>query len=322
MRSPVNADYLCPFSNRTCSKLSHQLTAPFPVCSIYRRGTGGPGTPQARTPICVCPVRFFQADLVGDIVRECWTGDPPQTVRSVYEISMEKFGKVDMVVADIDAATGGISKFLPVELQAVDITGSYLPYYLALTESRDATKSSYGFNWANVRKRFISQLIAKGFYCHQWGTRIVAVIQEDLFTAFQGHAQITETNLASANIVFMLYQYQRESPDGPWTLGLRRVVPTTHNSVMSAILYEQAPNKSAFEQKILDRLNGQSYPSAFLHFALDAFLAMALRRAGVRASARAGPPFLPPFRPRFTASAFFSVRSEGGSVLGRSPIAS
>ena len=52
----------------------------------------------------------------------------------------------------------------------------------------------------------------------------------------------------------MPYQYERAPPVEPWTLGLRRVVPTTHNSVMSAILYEQAPNKAAFERKILDRL--------------------------------------------------------------------
>lgn len=255
MRSPVNAGYLCPFSDSACIKLNHESTAPMPVCSVYRRGRKGDGSPQDRAPICVCPVRFFEADIVNDIVRECWVGPKPQTTRVAYEVNMEKFGNVDLVIADVNETANRVTNFLPVELQAVDITGSYLPYFDALLESRSASaKKSYGFNWANVRKRFISQLITKGFYCHTWETRIVAVIQEDLFKTFEAHAAIPETKLADANIVFMLYQFERDTVGGPWTLRLSRVVPTTHNMMMSSILYEKPPSRAKFEQKVLDRL--------------------------------------------------------------------
>lgn len=253
MRSPANADFLCPHSDTTCTKFNRTLGEPVPVCSVFKKGRLG-STPQDGPPVCICPVRFYEADLVGDVVRECWVGKKPQTFHTVYEVGMEKFGKVDMVIADVIGKPKRIGTFLPVELQAVDITGSYLPIYEAHTLGKTLVKpSTYNFNWANVRKRFISQLIAKGYYCHHWDTRIVAVIQEELFEQFNTHAKITETKLADSNIVFLLYQFSK-GPGGSWSLGLRRVVPTTHTQVMQSILYEKPPSRSKFEKKILDRL--------------------------------------------------------------------
>ncbi len=254
MRNPANADYRCPYINGKCTKLSHSNTLPFPVCSIYRR-SGTAFTP--RIPVCVCPVRFYEADIAADVVRECWTGPKPQSPRIAHEVQMEKFGKVDLVIAELAASGQTIKTFLPVELQAVDITGSYFPAYEALLQSKQLEqRTQYGFNWANVRKRFLSQLVAKGFYCHHWQTRIVAVVQEDLFAQFNAHAKLPEVSLADSNIVFMLYQYNRADSTAPWTFALRRVVPTTHLSVMQSILYEQPPLKATFEQKILERLQG------------------------------------------------------------------
>lgn len=254
MRNPANAGYLCPYINGICTKQSHSNTLPFPVCSIYRRSEN---QYDSRVPVCVCPVRYYQADIAADVVRECWTGPKPAAPRLVHEIQMEKFGKVDLVVAELDDAGSTVTKFLPVELQAVDITGTYMPAYEALTQSTlMAQRPQYGFNWANVRKRFLSQLVTKGFYCHHWQTRIVAVVQEDLFTQFNTHANLPAVSLADSNIVFMLYQYQRADSATPWTFALKRVVPTTHLSVMQSILYETPPLKATFEGKILERLQG------------------------------------------------------------------
>lgn len=255
MRSPATLEYRCPFIDSTCIKFNRTLGVPVPVCSIYKRGAPKDSDSHAGLPVCLCPKRFYETDIVEDVIRECWVGTPPSDRRIAYEVQMEKFGKVDMVVADVDEARGTVAKFLPIELQAVDITGSYLPSYEALIRSAHTTGPvSYGFNWANVRKRFISQLIAKGFYCHHWGTRIVAVVQENLFDHFTAHAKITESSLADSNIVFMLYQYERANEATPWSFRLRRVAPTTHLSVMQSILYETPPSKSVFEGKILSRL--------------------------------------------------------------------
>lgn len=253
MRSPANAEYRCPYTDRTCSKTNHTTSDPYPVCSIYRRSEPR----ESRTPICVCPVRFYETDIAGDVIANCWAGDPPTAPRYAYEVQMQKFGKVDLVIADVDDDRRMVRSFLPVELQAVDITGSVYPAYEALTNHRpDTGRLRYGFNWANVRKRFISQLIAKGYFCSQWGTRIVAVVQEDVFEQFAAHARVVETRLEDSNIVFMVYQFSRPSEGEPWNLLQRRVVPTTHAMVMNAILYEQAPDRAAFERRILERMGG------------------------------------------------------------------
>jgi hypothetical protein len=257
MRNPANADYRCPFINGTCIKFSRTLGEPAPVCSVYRHAKKAGGSPQNHPPVCTCPNRFYAADIASDVIRECWIGAKPANPKIVHEVGMQKFGKVDMVVADVDEATEKVMKFLPVELQAVDITGSVLPYYEALVGSQMVEPAkSYNFNWANVRKRFLSQLVAKGFYCHHWGTRIVAVVQTDLFDQFHAHAKITEVQLADSNIIFMLYQFKRVEAGGPWVFEFQRLAPTTHMNVMNAVLYETPPVKAAFEAKIIRRIYG------------------------------------------------------------------
>lgn len=253
MRNPANAEYRCPFKEARCSKVSRSQEDPVPVCSIYRSERAQRSSP---TPVCICPERFFEADIVNDVLRECWGPNAPASVEVFHEVQMEKFGTVDMVIAEVGANATRIDRFIPVELQAVDITGSYLPYYQALTTSRNEATGTYGFNWANVRKRFITQLVEKGYYCHHWNTRMVAVVQEDLFDAFSRHAHVAESTMASSNIVFLLYQFSRPAIDQNWTLRLKRVVPTTHQNVMQAILYERPPDRARFEEKLLARLSG------------------------------------------------------------------
>lgn len=206
-------------------------------------------------PICICPNRFFEAEIVGDVVRECWPETSFENIRTAHEVRLDKFGKVDLVVAEVNEVGRVIERFLPVELQAVDITGTYRPYYEALIESRAAKKSTYGFNWANVRKRFITQLVSKGAICARWGTKIVAVVQEDLFEKFQEHAEFTEARIDQANVVFLMYQYARNVELGTWELRFSRVFPTTHGSLMTAVLYEQVPDKAEFERRIIERIN-------------------------------------------------------------------
>lgn len=251
MRSPATVEYRCPFIDRTCKKINHSNTDPLPVCSIFSRSR----QPHAdKLPVCVCPVRFYEVEIARDAIEHCWVGPKPDNPRLAYEVGMEKFGNVDLVIADVDDEQRRLRSFLPVELQAVDITGSYFRAYEALINHQDITdRISYSFNWANVRKRFISQIITKGAFCSRWGTRIVAVIQEDLFARFTAHSSVTETVLEGSNIVFMLYQYSRNTENGGWTLSLRRVVPTTHANVMQSILYEVA-DRGAFEARILARL--------------------------------------------------------------------
>lgn len=250
MRNPANAEYRCPFISATCTKTSHQIEGPFPVCSIYRRGRAG--DPPIAPPICVCPNRFLQAQVHQDVCRKCWDEDELVNPVVVSEVQMGKFGKVDFVIADMDDAETTVRDFISVELQAVDITGSYLPSYEAIISSRVMERRQpYGFNWANVRKRFVTQLITKGYYHHQWGTRIAAVLQTDMFDQIRRHAEIQAVPLNQANIVFLLYQFVKHEEG--WRIELENVVPTMHTIVMNAILYEPPIDRADFEEKILDR---------------------------------------------------------------------
>lgn len=256
MRNPVNADYRCPFLNSTCTKVSHRFAGPYPVCTVFTRPARG--NRNEPLPICVCPKRFYGATLVPDILKHCWPeGTAPINPRVAYEVKMASFGNVDMVVADVDEGTGQIRNFVSVELQAVDITGSYEPAYQAITNNAPLVNVSYGFNWKNVQKRFIFQLINKGFYHHIWQTRIVAIVQTPLYNRLHAAMQFDELppERGGNTVIFMLYDYFPD-PLRPEAMMLKldRVIGTSHNSLMTSSLYSQVPPKEEFHRRILSNL--------------------------------------------------------------------
>ncbi len=109
---------------------------------------------------------------------------------------MKGFGNVDFVIADT-SDNGEIGQFLSVELQSIDITGSVRKAYEALIAGQPMSKNpTSNFNWKNVYKRYITQLIAKGYYHHHWQTKIVAVIQEQIYQYIKKEAQF----MCSANV--------------------------------------------------------------------------------------------------------------------------
>lgn len=256
MRSPLNAGYLCPFLNSQCVKTSQRIAGPFPVCSIWH---GGRRAGYDSRLICVCPKRFYGiTHLMQDVIEHCWPPGPrPENPRIAYEVQMAKFGNVDMVIADIDDTTGQVRNFVSVELQAVDITGSYEPAYQGVLHSLPEVNVSYGINWKNVRKRFISQLIDKGIYHHHWGTRIVAVLQTPLYEKLRESIRFEEipSDSGGNTIIFMLYDYRPDpARPGAFVLSFDRVAGTSHNSLMMASLYQLVPSKEAFHERILANL--------------------------------------------------------------------
>ena len=195
-----------------------------------------------------------------DVVKNCWVGTPPQNPQIAYEVKMATFGNVDFVIADVDEQHGKIREFISVELQAVDCTGSVEPAYTAVVTNIAAMAHppAYGINWANVRKRYIAQLITKGFYHHHWGTRMVSILQTQLYDSLQASIRFDELPPhGNANIVFMVYDFQpapeKELP-GAQKMVLEKVVGTSHNSLMMAAMYHTPPTKEAFCKRILSRL--------------------------------------------------------------------
>ena len=242
---PASSDFLCPFIGTKCVKRSASLgIEPYPVCSIRRNVDGKP------KQICVCPKRFYSVNFLADVIQHCWPGDPPSSPQIAREVNMTGFGNVDFVIADMGKGES-VRDFLSVELQAIDISGSVMPAYRALREGRHLNRRpSYGLNWANVYKRYITQLIRKGYFHHHWGTKIVAVIQDVVYNYICNWADFMRSDdvtSSAVNIIFMAYRYE----DDPTNLGAQRLVldtveGTSHANLQQAVLYKQAPSREAF----------------------------------------------------------------------------
>lgn len=255
MRNPVNADYRCPFINGTCTKRSSTLKdSPMPVCSIFKKPNRKEkgGAPQI---ICVCPKRLFEAPIFEDIIKHCWPEDPNREHRVAYEIRIPKIGMVDCVIAEMDAQKN-IKQFLSVEFQTIDITGSYFDAYDSHINSLVMEKApTYNFNWMNVYKRYISQLITKGFAHSQWGTKIVAVMQDVLVERLWEIGNFKELPLDKSNIVFMSYKMVESSTEpGRFNLQLVRPIGTDHMFLMQGPLYKKLPIKEEFLKRVMGRL--------------------------------------------------------------------
>lgn len=246
---PASDDYQCPFTNSRCTKRSAKLgKEPYPICSIRRNIERVP------MQICVCPKRFYAVDFLSDVIGHCWSGDPPANPKIAREVKMTGFGNVDFVIADV-GDSGNIERFLSVELQAIDITGSVMPAYEALRANQDmAKRPTYGLNWDNVYKRYITQLIRKGYFHHHWGTKIVAVMQDAVYDYVCGSADFmrsTDVMKDTVNIIFMVYRFE-DDPTKPGTqrLVLSKVEGTSHANLQQAVLYKEALDRSAFCESI------------------------------------------------------------------------
>jgi hypothetical protein len=249
MTNPVNEDYLCPFRNSTCAKRSHSFNGPFPVCSVFRQRKG-----EERMPIAVCPRRLYAADIYNDVIQYVWPGENPSNPISVHEIKMGDVGNVDMVIADLSDDKKFVKDFVSIELQAVDITGTYEPAYTSIVLNQPLNKRpTYNFNYKNVQKRFITQLIDKGFYHHHWGTKIIAVVQDVIYDILKERINFSEVNIEKSNVVFMQYSMVLvDTPDGKrYELELKGVTGTTHNELMMSSFYQMTPPKEEFCNRIL-----------------------------------------------------------------------
>jgi len=256
--NPAAADFECPFIQSRCPKRSTQLPdEPYPVCSIWRPAK--PKLAQGPDLIFVCPKRFYAVDFLTEVIEHCWPGDKPINPQIAREVKMEGFGNVDFVIADVKN-DNEIDQFLSVELQAIDITGSVFTAYQALRSQNDLDKKpTYGFNWDNVYKRYITQLIRKGYFHHHWKSKIVAVIPEQVYQYILGRAAFMKTadvkNDPQVNIIFMTYRLDNDpTRPGEFKPVLVNVEGTSHTNLQNAILYKEPPQRTAFTAQIKSSL--------------------------------------------------------------------
>jgi len=255
---PEKADFKCPFiAARRPKRSTSYPNEPYPVCSIWR-GNNEPLNP-SEDLICVCPKRFHAVDFLNDVIAHCWQGPPPENPRIAPEVKMAGFGNVDFVIVDM-LPNGTVGQFLSVELQAIDITGSVSTAYdaLRLGERLDR-RPKYGLNWDNVYKRYITQLIRKGYFHHHWKSKIVAVIQEQIYRNIVERADFmrsTDVRSETVNIIFMTYRFDHDPMNpGQFKPVLVRVEGTSHANLQQAILYKEPPSRDKFCRRIEARLS-------------------------------------------------------------------
>jgi hypothetical protein len=246
---PATSNYLCPYIDRTCTKRSTaDKEHPYPVCTLLAKKT--------KHAVCVCPKRFYQTNFLQDVADHCWPWAPPSNLQFASEVKMKGFGNVDYVIADV--VDGHVDKFLSVELQAIDITGSARPAYDAYCAGEELEKApTYNFNWDNVYKRYITQLIRKGYFHHHWGSKIVAVVQDVVYDDICSRASFmtsVDIKKPDVNIVFVTYSLSKTKA-GDYEWKLKKIEGTSHSALQSAVLYTSPPDKGEFCQKILSAID-------------------------------------------------------------------
>jgi hypothetical protein len=171
----------CPFLSRQCVKtLSDGLISG--ACTLK---------PSTGSPVICCPIRLYAKNyaVLHDVARIAFGPTlpllPANAITDVTDECIAVFGKgwgkelrlpargksggyfVDWVLAHI-SGQGELINFVAVEVQSIDTTGNYRAERAAyLREEPFTGKSTAGFNWENVNKRILPQIIYKGHVLRQ-----------------------------------------------------------------------------------------------------------------------------------------------------------
>ncbi|MBV8524371.1 MAG: hypothetical protein JOY71_19955 [Acetobacteraceae bacterium] len=171
----------CPFAGGDCTKTLRdgEISG---ACTLKPREGG---------PVICCPIRLYANDyqILRDVVRIAFgpSGSlvPANKVSARKEPCVAVFGKrwgkelrlptrgkagayfVDWVLASVNER-GELRDFVAVEVQSIDTTGNYREERNAyLKHESFPGASTAGFNWENVNKRILPQIIYKGHVLRQ-----------------------------------------------------------------------------------------------------------------------------------------------------------
>lgn len=177
----ARASKQCPFLGRKCVKtLSDGLVSG--ACTLEAVTSG---------PVICCPIRLYAKNyqILRDVARIAFGPTlpllPANAITDGTGECIAVFGKgwgkelrlpgrgksggyfVDWVLAHV-SAKGELINFIAVEVQSIDTTGNYRAERAAyLKREPFAGSSTAGFNWENVNKRILPQIIYKGHVLRQ-----------------------------------------------------------------------------------------------------------------------------------------------------------
>lgn len=235
------ADKKCPFLGSACTKLLGRTREVSGVCAIRQKKAGSPSV------IC-CPNRIYAEEykMLHTISRMSFGKELPlfagraAVAKAKSSGAVAVFGHgwggelrlpkrngvgsyfVDWVLARLDD-DGQLVDFTAVEVQTIDTTGKYRDARKALIKDRSIVSDTVGFNWENVAKRIIPQLIYKGQVLQReelckTGLYFVCPkpIYDRILTRLGGKEKIPTFPTQPAAIHFLAYDYAKASADVPF----------------------------------------------------------------------------------------------------------
>lgn len=247
------AEHHCPFIDALCIKGGHDVPIPLGTCTVTSK----------YGPIITCPKRFY-ADTyaVVDQVAAHLFEDVTNVVK-IPEVGLTRKYSFDWILAKYGDGLR-LLDYHGVEVQAIDITGSVRPYFEAFLAGKDWHQISHlhGINWANVFKRMLPQILAKGAMLASYGKRLSIVIQDQLLAYIQRSERMSvqeEPNKDLANMLFFPYRLVHNIGSNTYQLELAEMLPSSSRRLETAFiagLLGKIPIREEFDRIVADKMAG------------------------------------------------------------------
>ncbi|SFN25000.1 Restriction endonuclease NotI [Nitrosospira briensis] len=270
----------CPFLERTCVKTLSDGSISG-VCTLK---------PMTSGPVICCPIRLYSGSykilhdvtlqsfgdgidlVIGGEVTQYRAKNPGKPCIAVFgkrwgkELRLPSRAKsgayfVDWILAHVDPS-GRLLGFVAIEVQSIDTTGNYQAERSAhLAGIPFAGSSTAGFNWENVNKRILPQIIYKGHVlrreplCHK-GLFFICPTPVYKKIAERLGGSLTPIHQQSGAVTMMWYDVGPPVPDGQIrSLELIGQYTTTVDQVALAFTApSNLPPPKVYEQAIIAEL--------------------------------------------------------------------
>lgn len=269
----------CPFVDEVCSK-SFANGVISGSCTLVN--------PTNQEPVPCCPKRLYGDDfkILSDVVEQSWGAGIPLVLggqdvpaagrfvipfgqRQGHEIRIphkalegsSKFS-IDWMLALVDEQRN-LEGFVAVEVQTIDTTGNYRNQFWQLAKKFDAEvaesiepkKSSSNFNFENVNKRIIPQLITKGHILRREKlcTRgLFFICPTAVYERIrQRVGDLDDYPIQTGSITFLAYSIDQNSVAEPKKLKLDSCSTTTSEQLSVAFSSpKNLPPKGVYEEAI------------------------------------------------------------------------
>lgn len=229
--SPRAASYRdarrCPFLEAPCVKVSNGVA--LGTCTKSRSDGD---------PVIICPKRFHaEGEAVVEIIAR--EAVPGRRLAVVPEVPVGRpLGRMDWVLAEVNADGKVQGRMYGVEAQAVDTTGSLKPYVEAYFTNGTwlGVEHASGINWRNVWKRIVPQILAKGRLYEAFGTKLFVVMQDVLVDYLRDDLRLEPARRGEApNVVFYSFRLVRATRANGYELVVRERFETTLRRIEYAV---------------------------------------------------------------------------------------